>query len=93
MKSCYIISYDLCTPGRDYEGLYKAIKNYGTWAKMTESTWAIVTEQTAAQIRDTLLQNLDINDRLFVMKSGKTAAWRKVKASKDWLRKYIVLGA
>ena len=31
-----IIEYDLCSPGRNYDELYKAIKAYGTWAHITE---------------------------------------------------------
>ena len=39
--SSKIISYDLCAPGRNYDALYKAIKAYGTWAHITESTWFV----------------------------------------------------
>ena len=36
-----IIEYDLRSPGRNYDELYKAIKSYGVWAHITESTWFI----------------------------------------------------
>lgn len=75
---CYIISYDLRKPGRNYESLYEAIKSYGTWAHILESLWAIVSNKTAVQVRDHLLQYMDSDDGLFVVKSGAEAAWHNV---------------
>lgn len=54
----FIITYDL-RKVRDYSSLYNAIKSYGTWARITESSWAIVTNQTAVQVRDFLLKSMD----------------------------------
>lgn len=85
---CYIISYDLQKHG-DYESLYKAIKAYGTWARITDSTWAVVTEETATQVRDYLAQYLHSDDRLFVVKSGVAAAWRNVRCKNEWLKKNL----
>lgn len=90
MYHCYIVFYDLRAPGRNYEDLYKAIKSYGTWGKLTESAWAIVTNEDSAQIRDYLMKYMDSNDRIMVIKSGQEAAWNNAKASNDWLQKNIV---
>lgn len=30
-QHCYIIVYDLCRPGRDYEALYRALKSFPGW--------------------------------------------------------------
>ena len=87
--ACYIISYDLCKPGRNYDELYKAIKSYSTWGHINESLWAIVTESTAVQIRDHLLKCLDSNDRLFVVKSGTEAAWRNSICKSEWLKENL----
>lgn len=40
---CFIVSYDLRSPYRNYTGLYVALKSYSAWGKITESTWAIIT--------------------------------------------------
>jgi len=82
---CYIISYDLRNK-RDYEDLYEAIKSYGTWAHITESTWAVVTSKSATQVRDHLLGHIDDDDRIFVVKSGVEAAWRSVICRNQWLK-------
>lgn len=84
----YIITYDL-RKSRDYTALYNAIKSYGTWAKITESSWAIVTEQSAVQVRDFLSHSIDDDDRLFVAKYGGTAAWRNAIAKNDWFHQNL----
>jgi CRISPR/Cas system-associated endoribonuclease Cas2 len=89
---CYIILYDLKVPGRNYQQLYDAIQAYGTWGKISESAWAIVTTQNTTEIRDNLTKYIDSNDRLFVIKSGKEAAWRNSIADIDWLKKFLILG-
>lgn len=83
--SCYIISYDLKTGG-NYSSLHSAIKAYGTWAKITESTWAIVTDEKASQVRDKLLAVIEKDSRLFVVKSAGEAAWSKAMCTSEWLQ-------
>ena len=86
--NCFIITYDLIRGG-DYTALHNAIKSYGTWAKITESTWGIVTRKSAEEIRDSLLIHMDNNDRLFVIKSGGEAAWMNAICKNEWLQKHI----
>lgn len=82
---CYIISYDLCQPGRDYNALYCALKGFHNWGRLTESTWAVISQKTAVEIRDYLLRYIDSNDRLIVVKGGQSAAWNKMLANNQWL--------
>ena len=86
--NCYIINYDL-NKSKDYESLFEAIKSYGTWAKILKSCWAIVTTKSAEQVRDHLLAVMDSDDGIFVVKSGKEAAWKNVECSGDWLKKNL----
>ena len=90
MKKCYIISFDL-KPSRSYNNLINAIKVYGTWAKITESTFAVVTESSAKEIRDYLIRYINPDDRIFVMKTGGKSAWRHAIADVDWLKKFLPL--
>lgn len=85
---CYIISYDLIEGG-DYEGIFKAIKDYGTWAHITESTWAIVTEDDHVKIRDNLGKYVPDKGRIFVVKSASVGAWRNVICKNEWLKKNL----
>lgn len=84
--ACYIVSYDLRNPGRNYEDLYERLKSYRKWAKLTESTWAIVTENSAVEVRDHLKYVLDENDRIFVIKSAGVAAWSNSICRNEWLK-------
>ena len=84
--ACYIVSYDLRDPGRNYNDLYERLKSYSKWAKLTESTWAIVTGQSAVEIRDYLKYVLDSNDRIFVIKSAGVAAWSNSICRNEWLK-------
>lgn len=86
--SCYIINYDL-NNSKDYESLFKAIKSYGTWAKVLKSCWAIVTTKTAAEVKTHLLSVMDKDDGLFIVESCGVGAWRNVECSNDWLQKHL----
>jgi hypothetical protein len=87
--ACYIISYDLRQPGRNYDQLFAALRAYGTWARINESVWAVVTTQTAVEVRDNLLNRIDANDRLFVIRSGAEAAWRNQICKPEWLKEHL----
>jgi len=86
--SCFIISYDMADGG-DYAPLYEAIKSYGTWAHITESTWAVVTEQDHKQVRARIGQHLPDGSRLIVVKSAGVAAWRNVICRDQWLKENL----
>lgn len=82
---CYIVSYDLCKLGKDYNELYAVLKSFYNWGKLTESTWAVISQSSAVEIRDLLMRYIDSNDRLIVVKGGKAAAWNKMLANNQWL--------
>ncbi len=87
MKNTYIISYDLNSPGKNYENVHKVIDSYPGWAKLGGSAYIIATEETASQIRDKIMEVIDINDQLFVGIVKAPAAWFGMgdKVS-DWLK-------
>ena len=87
--SSKIVEYDLRAPGRDYESLYKAIKEYEAWAHITESTWYIKTDSTCKQVRDKLLAVMDENDRLFVGELTGEAAWHNVICDNKYLQEHL----
>ena len=84
-----IIEYDLRSPGRNYDELYKEIKSYDVWAHITESTWFIKTDESCAQVRDKLLAHMDDNDRIFVAALTGTAAWHDVLCESEYLKKNL----
>ena len=88
MKSL-IVTYDLCSPGRNYNPLYEKLKKYPGWAKITESTWLIKTNSTCVDVRNELGAVIDANDRLFVTESTGVAAWLNVICDNDYLKKNL----
>lgn len=84
-----IVTYDLRSPGRDYSELYKKLKSYTGWAKITESTWLLKTALSCVDVRDDILSVIDNNDRLFVTKSTGEAAWRNVICDNDYLKENL----
>ena len=62
----HLITYDLGSPGRDYSGLYSAIKTYGDYKQICESGWAIKSTVSNKQIRNHLANYIDRNDKLFI---------------------------
>lgn len=87
-RNTYIISYDMANGG-EYQELFDEIKSYGYWARINNSTFAIRTTQTVSEVRDHLLGVLPRGSRLFVIKSGHTAAWSNVVCSNEWLKNYL----
>ena len=85
----YIVTYDLCKPGQNYDELIKAIKTYH-WCKITESAWVITTTKSSVEIRDYLKGKLDKNDKLFVGKLTGEAAWSgESQEVAEWLKKNL----
>lgn len=75
MSRVLIVSYDLSTPGKNYEPLLKRIKDYGPWARLGGSAYLIVTDQLPATVRDSLGQVIDANDKLYVGVAPAPSAW------------------
>lgn len=87
MKKVLIITYDLITPGKNYEILLQRIKANNAWAKLGGSSYLIITESTPAQIRDHLKAVLDANDKLFVSVINAPAAWTGLSEQvANWIR-------
>ena len=83
-----LISYDLCKPGQNYNGLYDAIKELsGFWAHPVESVWLVDTNIPTSEVRDILKKHMDSNDKLLVVQLGLAWATYKVDvAVTNWLK-------
>lgn len=88
----HIITYDLCSPGKNYSELIDAIKSYSKCSKVTESTWVISSNDSCKTIRDTLATYIDSNDRIFVGKLTGEAAWHNAICGANNLKTNLQLG-
>jgi len=74
-----LISYDLQTPGKDYVNLWKHLRSYGNWAKPLESVWLLRTAYNAEQVRNSTLNHIDQNDKIFVVDvTSRASAWKNL---------------
>lgn len=88
--TAYIITYDLKQEGQNYDCITKKLKSYGTHWHTQRSVWVIITDQSAIQIRDSLLQCLDSNDKLFVAELSGQAAWYGYsEKTGNWIQKHL----
>ena len=73
------ISYDLITPGQNYQSVIAKIKELGNWAKIGYSFWYVNSTYTASEARDHIVVALDANDKLYVVDaSNGVAAWHNI---------------
>jgi len=85
----YVISYDLNKPGQNYSGLFKAIKNLGSWWHHLDSTWLVDSSLSATKISDILDTKIDKNDSLLIFRLGKDKnGWLKPKAW-NWINQHL----
>lgn len=80
----HVVTYDLRSPGKDYEPLLKAIRSY-THCHCLKSAFFIDTSEGADTVRNKLMKLVDSNDQLYVIQmQGNWAATRKEPCT-DWL--------
>lgn len=86
MNKAYAINYDLKAPGRDYSGLYEAIKKTSLWWwHYLDSTWLIVTEETPSQIWSKLAHHIDKNDFLLIIEVRDNIQGWLPKEAWEWI--------
>lgn len=77
MANNLFVSYDLNTPGQDYNSVIEEIKSLGSWAKVQKSFWYVNSTLTASQAVDRVWAKMDRNDSLIVVDAkNNSAAWR-----------------
>jgi hypothetical protein len=68
----YMITYDLNKSGKDYSGVFEAIKESAqAWCHYWDSSWLIRSDlNTAAEVFEKIKPHLDSNDRCFVVEAA-----------------------
>jgi hypothetical protein len=74
----YLVTYDLNAPGKNYDNLWTALKQYD-YIRDTglDSVWFLSTSSTTEQVSNHLLAHIDTTDRLIVTKlqQGSYQGW------------------
>ena len=79
------VSYDLRKPGRNYDGLYIALRKY-THCHMLESYWLLDTNSKPDAVRDQLCKLVDQNDQIIVIRLHKHWSACQKDACTEWLK-------
>lgn len=62
----YMITYDLNSPGQDYETLHETIQGFGAWAHYFTSVWFVYTNMNPIDMREKIQSVIDKNDTFFI---------------------------
>lgn len=80
MANNLLISYDLYSPGQNYEDVADAIKSLGNWAKVHLSFWYVNSNYTASEASKKVWAVMDSNDSLIVVDAtNNDASWYNLK--------------
>lgn len=88
----YFITYDLNKAGKDYEGLYQAIKDAstGVWCHYWESSWLIRSNLITADLVFTKIKpHLDQDDCCLVIEVKNNKQGWLTQKQWDYINKYI----
>lgn len=82
----FVITYDLKTPGQDYQTLYDELNRLSAHRAL-ESFWLLSVNNTAQEVHDHLKSFIDSNDSLFVAELTKNKHYSGARSgTNDWLR-------
>jgi hypothetical protein len=74
MGNNLFISYDLMSPGQNYEAVIARIKQLGTVIAVHKSLWYVNSVHSATKARDHVAQAADTNDKILVIDTSNNAA-------------------
>lgn len=75
MANNIFVSYDLNSPGQNYERVIARIKSLGNWAKLQKSHWYLDTTYSHEYIAKNIWEVMDANDSLIVINSTTNNAY------------------
>jgi hypothetical protein len=79
----YLVSYDLVTPGKNYEQLWAMLRSIGA-VRILESEWLVtLSGTTPINLANRALQFMDGNDRIFVTEVPSNYAYRSLLAKPE----------
>ena len=81
-----LISYDLISPGTDYDELYEYLQSFPQSKHPLESVWVVKTDKKQDAIRDELKKIVDTNDKVLIVDiTGCGSAWHNIPAE-NWIK-------
>ena len=85
--SVLIVYFELALLATNHGALLKAIKAYGTWARLGPSCYLIFTHHSPLDVREYLRQVLRASDKLYVGTATAPSAWLGMPDDvSEWIR-------
>lgn len=77
MSNNLFISYDLNSPGQNYDSVIEEIQKLGNWAKVQKSLWYVNSNLTASDALERVWAKMDRNDSLIVIDTtNNSVSWQ-----------------
>jgi hypothetical protein len=84
-----LVTYDLRTPGHNYNPFYEALKQHGNWWHYISSTWLIATTKTPQELYSAVVGHITTGDSLLVV-TVKYPYWGILtKEAWTWINNWI----
>lgn len=87
----YLITYDLNKADKDYDGVFKAIKDAstGVWCHFWDSSWLIKSSLSVDDVFEKIKPHLDSNDRCLVIEVKNNKQGWLTKEQWDYINNSI----
>lgn len=83
--SVKLITYDLNSQGQKHAEVLAKIKEFGTWARLSESSYAVKSSLTTEQICNKFTNLIDDNDSFLVIPMTQFHCGWTTEDVHDWL--------
>jgi hypothetical protein len=70
-----IVAFELVDPRHNQLAVVNKIRNYGDWARVTDTTYLVNTTHSPQQVRNWIATALVEGDTIYVSRLGRTSAW------------------
>lgn len=82
-----LITYDLNSPGQNYEAVHEAIKSLGAWYHAMDSIWVVKTTMTTDQANKKIGDAADESDSWFICTVTHDRQGWMPETFWEWLRR------
>ena len=85
----YLVTYDLNSPGQNYNDVVSEIKKCPGWAKLSESSFAVSTPDSASDLLNKVRRVADSNDTIYVISLRNPHSGFGPPKVNDWLKENL----
>jgi hypothetical protein len=84
-----LVTYDLKSPGWNYEPFYSALRDQGKWLHYITATWLIATPNTPEGVYNAIGPHLTTKDFVLILPVGRPAFGFLPQEAWDWINSNV----